>query len=62
MNAAPIITPRGNRITPAQYLALVQSQRMRHKDAKPCAYGHFGCAAWNAGPCSAEIAATRGDA
>lgn len=40
-----------------RYLGIVNSLSGRGCDVPPCEYGHFGCAAWEGGPCSAEVAA-----
>lgn len=42
-------TPKGKYITAKQYLALAQ------RNDQPCEHGHFGCAAWDRGPCSDEL-------
>lgn len=47
-----IRTPAGGKISPRQYVERV----CRLKFAEPCEYGHFGCAAWDGGPCSDEQA------
>ena len=44
-----IRTPRGKFITVNQYVALAG------RNDQPCEHGHFGCAAWNHGPCSDEL-------
>jgi len=58
--AAPKIrTPRGKFLTVRQYLALVVAQQGRRgREAQVCSSKHFNCAAWENGPCFAELAAT----
>lgn len=48
-------SPRGRLIPVRTYLALVRGQEIR-STAHPCEYAHYGCAAWDGGPCSDEIA------
>lgn len=56
MATRDIRTPKGKRMTPRQYLALKAAQDGRETWIDyPCAEGHFGCAAWEHGPCSAEL-------
>jgi hypothetical protein len=56
MKAQKIRTPRGKLVSVARYLGLVTAQEMRY-GASSCSSGHYGCAAWAGGPCSAELAA-----
>ena len=62
-----IRTRRGKKLTPRQYLALVAMQQGRemspnHPGAPACEHKHFGCAGWEGGPCSNEVAAGLPDA
>ena len=51
-----IRTPRGKYLTPRRYLALADAQNTRSIGGGPsCALGHYGCAAWEGGPCSDEL-------
>ena len=51
-----IRTPKGKTMTPRQYIALVQARNIRDLGgAPPCQEGHYGCAAWADGPCSAML-------
>ena len=49
-----IITPRGRKMSPAQYIALVHAQLVRDASID-CVNGHVSCAAWLGGPCSDEL-------
>lgn len=49
-------TPKGKHMTPRQYLALVRMQQQRGATEKACEHGHFACAGWEGGPCSAAVA------
>ncbi len=49
-------TPRGKLISVARYCALVSAMTVTDR-AMACVDGHLGCAAWNRGPCSAELGA-----
>ncbi len=51
MSARTIRTPKGKHISPAQYVARVY----RMIDPPCCRHLHFGCAAWDRGPCSDEV-------
>jgi len=44
-----IRTPKGKRLSLAQYEALVD------RNQQPCEHGHLGCAAWENGPCIDEL-------
>jgi len=44
-----IRTPRGRYLTIDQYVNLAA------RNEKVCQYGHFGCAAWDNGPCMDEL-------
>jgi hypothetical protein len=51
-----IRTPKGKFVTVKQYVALA------NRNDQPCEHGHFGCAAWEHGPCSDELlSALEGD-
>jgi hypothetical protein len=52
-----IKTPRGKWVTPRQYLALHATYIARGADGFECSHGHFGCAAWERGPCENETRA-----
>lgn len=46
-----------------RYVGQVNAQNARKLDgAPPCEHGHYDCAAWDRGPCSAEIRAEMLDA
>ncbi len=51
-----ITTPTGKRISPRAYVARVS----RLLDPPPCEHGHFGCAAWDDGPCTDELSCEHG--
>lgn len=51
-----IVTRRGKKMSERQYLALAYAAMSRDR-ALPCKHGHFGCAAWEGGPCSNEMEA-----
>lgn len=58
--AETLITPRGKRLTVRRYLALVralQAANWATTGAPACKHGHYECAAWSRGPCSAELEA-----
>lgn len=57
MAARSIRTPKGKHITPKQYVVLHMAAFERNGDTPPCVNGHYGCAVWEDGPCSAELAA-----
>lgn len=42
-------TPKGKWLTAKQFVSLAQRNEM------PCEHGHFGCSAWEHGPCSDEL-------
>jgi hypothetical protein len=60
MSAKPlaIYSPAGKPMTARQYLALHRAVVKRRGDGHPCEHTHFGCAAWEGGPCNAEVAST----
>lgn len=59
---ARIVTPKGRRITVAQYLNLQEGlNRRTNGEAPPCEAGHYACALWVGGPCAAELAGDRED-
>lgn len=52
-----IRTPRGKRMSPKRYLALVDATNARTTGGGPgCSEGHFACAAWEGGPCGITVA------
>lgn len=51
-----IETPKGKALSGRQYLHLKALADERDRE-HACREGHFACAAWEEGPCSAEIAA-----
>ncbi len=53
---ATIPTPSGKKLSPRAYVDRVS----RLKDPPPCKHGHFGCAAWDDGPCTDELFAEHG--
>jgi len=55
-----IRSPRGKRLTARQYVALHRALMGRHGDTPDCEEGHFGCAVWENGPCSAALAVQEG--